>query len=81
MGATMSIGEILATTLNDLGQPAPNDIIQTVLLKDGRFFGHKYCYDGGYAVLQAGSNIVEFFGEDGKSLTNAAIKADNEAAA
>ena len=81
MGASMSIGEILATTLNALGRSTPNDIIQTVLLRNGRFIGHKYRYDGGYAVLQAGGNTVQFFDDDGKPLTTATIEVDKEVAA
>jgi len=81
MSPLMPINEVLTATLCDLGQPAPNYILQTLLLKDGHFIGHKYRYDGGYAVLQAGGNAIQFFDDDGKPLTNVAIDADKGAAA
>lgn len=81
MSASMSINEVLVTTLNDLGQPAPSYILQTLLLRDGHFIGHKYRYGGGYAILRDGSNTIEFFNQDGELMATAAIKASNEAAA
>ncbi|MEN6367763.1 MAG: hypothetical protein ABFC88_13205 [Thermoguttaceae bacterium] len=77
----MSIIEILTTTLNGLGQPAPDYILQTLLLKDGHFIGHKYRYDGGYAILPADSNTIEFFDQNRELLTTATTEASNEAAA
>jgi hypothetical protein len=77
----MSIGEVLATILNDLGQPAPGYILKTLLLRDGHVVGHKYRYNGGYAVLQVGSNTIEVFGRNGELLATATINADNIAAA
>lgn len=81
MGASASIGEILATTLIGLGLPAPTAINHTILLKDRYFVGHKYRYDSGYAIQRAGSNVVEFFDDDGTPLTTAAIEPGNAAAA
>lgn len=81
MGSSRSIGEILATTLSDLGRPSPADIIQTVLLKDRYFVGYKYRYEGGYAILRAGSNAIEFFDENGTPLTTVTMEADKGAAA
>ena len=81
MDMSKSIGEVVAATLNDLGLPVPADIIKTVLLKDRYFVGYKYRYDGGYAIVQAGCDTIEFYAEDGKLLTSAAIEADKRAAA
>lgn len=81
MDLSQSIGEVLATTLNDLGLPTPADIIQTVLLKDRYFVGHKYRHDGGYAIMRAGSNTIEFYTADDKLLTSVAIETDKGAAA
>ncbi len=81
MDVSKSMGEVVTAALSDLGLPAPADIIQTVLLKNHRFVGYKYRYDGGYAIVQAGGNVVKFFSEDGKSLTSATIETEKEAAA
>ena len=63
MDKSKSIHEALAATLSELGLPAPADIIQTMLMKDGYFVGYKFRYDGGSAILQAGGNTIEFFDE------------------
>ncbi len=81
MGVSKLIGKVVTAALSDVGLPAPADIIQTVLLKDHRFVGYRYRYDGGYAIVQAGGNVIEFFSEDGKSLTSTAIETEKEAAA
>jgi hypothetical protein len=81
MGASASIHELLAATLTKLGLPAPADIIQTMLTKDGYFVGYKFRYDGGHAILQASSNTIEFYDEQGKLLKTAAVEGDKGAAA
>ena len=62
-----SIQEMVAATLAELGLPAPTNFIQTILMKDGYFVGHKLRYDGGYAILRAGGTI-EFYDEQGRLL-------------
>ena len=64
-----------------LGVPAPATVIQTMLMKDGYFVGHKLRYDGGYAICLAGGNIIEFYDEQGTLLTTAALEAETVAAA
>jgi len=81
MGLSTSIGEALTTTLNHPGLSAPADIIQIILLKDGHFVGCKYRWDGCHAIMLAGNSTIEFYAEDGKPLTTAAIEADKAAAA
>jgi hypothetical protein len=83
MGLSKSMNEVIAATLSNLGRTAPANIVQTILLKDDFFVGYKCRYDGGYAIMRAGSSTIEFYTEDGKLLTTAAIEvdADKEAAA
>ena len=81
MGLSKSIHDVVAATLSNLGLTAPANIVQTILLKDDYFIGYKCCYDGGYAILPAGSNTIEFYAEDGKLLTTVVIEADKGAAA
>ncbi len=61
-----SIQERVAATLAELGLPAPTSFIQTILMKDGYFVGHKLRYDGGYAILRAGT--IEFYDGQGRLL-------------
>lgn len=81
MGVSASIHDLVTATLTRLGLPVPADIIQTMLMKDGYFVGFKFRYDGGYAILQAGGNVIEFFDEGGKSLKTVAVEGDQGAAA
>jgi hypothetical protein len=76
-----SIHELLAATLTELGQPAPSDILQTMLTKDGYFVGWKFRYDGGYAISLAGDNRMEFYDEDGNLLRTVTVEADKGEAA
>jgi hypothetical protein len=79
-GSSMdSVHDLLAATLRELGLPAPANFIQTVLMKDGYFVGHKLRYDGGYAIMRAGG--VEIFDEEGKLLRATNLKLTDEKAA
>jgi hypothetical protein len=70
----------IAAALADLGLPAPANLIQTMLMKDGHFVGWKLRYDGGYAVLCADSGTMELFDDHGTSLKTGVVAAEQEAA-
>ncbi|MEN6458727.1 MAG: hypothetical protein ABFC63_07330 [Thermoguttaceae bacterium] len=72
---------LIAATAVELGQPAPTDTIQTILLKDGRFVGHKLRYEGGFALLRADTNVVEFYSEERKLLKTVPLATGSEEAA
>ena len=76
-----SIHERVVATPTELGMPAPSDFHQTMLMKDRRFVGHKFCYDGGYAILRVDSNTLELYDEQGKLLKTVAIEDESGAAA
>ena len=76
-----SIQENVAATLADLGLPAPTNIIQTILMHDGYFVGHRLRYDGGYAILWAASDVIEFYDEQETLLKTVAWGTEREAAA
>ena len=76
-----SIHDLLAATLSELGLPAPTNVIETLLLKDGYFVGQKFIYDGGYAVVLADGSTIEFFDEQGTRLKTVALKTENGVAA
>ena len=81
MGAAASIHEIVSGTMARLGLPAPVTVIQTVLMKDGYFVGHKLRYDGGCAIYSAGGSTIEFYDERGELLTTVPLEAATGVAA
>jgi hypothetical protein len=76
-----SIQDLLAASLTELGLPAPANIIQTMLMKDGYFVGHKLRYDGGHAIWRAGGDTIELYDEQGKLLKTVGIETGRGAAA
>ena len=46
----------------------PTSVIQTMLMHDGYFVGHKLRYDKSRAILWAASDAIEFYDEQGKLL-------------
>ncbi|MEN6449834.1 MAG: hypothetical protein ABFC96_05010 [Thermoguttaceae bacterium] len=73
--------DLLAATLRQLGLPDPADTIQTILMKDGRFVGHKLRYDGGYALLRADNNTLELYSDQRKLLKTVTLDGEKGAAA
>ena len=76
-----SIYDLVAATLAELGIPAPSTIIQTMLMHDGYFVGHKFRYDGGHAVWRAGGDTLELYDQRGNLLKTIALGAGKGAAA
>ena len=81
MDLSASIHELVAATLVELGIPAPSTIIQTMLMHDGYYVGHKFRYDGGHAVLQAGGDTLELYDQRGNLLKAITLEAGKGAAA
>jgi hypothetical protein len=75
-----SIQERVTATLAELGLPAPTNAIQTMLMHDGYFVGHKLRYDGGCAILHTGGNAIELYDEQEKLLKAVALGTEREAA-
>ena len=71
----------VATTLSELGLPAPTNIIQTMLMKDRYFIGWKFHYDGGYAIWLADGSTIEFYDGQGQLLKAVALEGEKGAAA
>ena len=76
-----SIHDLVAATLAELGLPGPTNFIQTMLMRDGYFVGHKLRYDGGCAILWAASDAIEFYDEQGKLLKTVTVGVEKGAAA
>ena len=75
-----SIQERVTATLLELGLPAPTNAIQTMLMHDGYFVGHKLRYDGGYAVLHEGGSTIELYDGQNKLLKTVVSGTEREAA-
>lgn len=78
VGTAASIHELVSGTLAKLGIPAPATVIQTVLMKDDCFIGHKLRFEGGCAIHLAGGNTVKFYDEQGTLLTTVVLEAQTE---
>ena len=70
----------VAATLKEMGIcVAPR---RTLLIQKGYFVGHKYRFEGGYAIRFAGKSEVEIFDDDGKLLkTVSLVETDKKDAA
>jgi len=76
-----SIQDKVTAALSELGQPAPTNVIQTMLMYDGYFVGWKVRYDGGYVVLHEGRNTLQVCDEQGTLLNTVAVEVGTVAAA
>ena len=72
------IYDLVAATLAELGIPAPSTIIQTMLMHDGYFVGHKFRYDGGHAIWLAGGSTIELHDETGVLLKTVSLEVPEE---
>ena len=69
--------DVVATTLHEMGLgTAP--AFRTLLLRDCRFVGHKYHFDGGYAVWLVEENVIEVFDDKGRLLKTASSEVAEE---
>ncbi len=68
MDLMASIHDMVAATLAEMGIPAPSAFLETMLMHDGYFVGHKLRYEGGHAICLAGGSTIEFYDENGKLL-------------
>jgi len=73
--------DFLVQTFAELGATNPASMIRTVLLKDRYFVGWKFRYDGGCAIIRAGSSTIEFYADDGTLMKTAAVRTETEVAA
>lgn len=81
MSQPPSIYNLVIATLAELGTPAPSDIVESTLMRDGYFVGHKLRYNGGHAIWMAGGDTVEVYDEHDNLLKTVALETAAEAAA
>jgi hypothetical protein len=73
MYRTPSLEDFVRGTLSAMGTPSPSPLIHTLALREGRLVAQKFRYDAGYAICSAGSDVVEFYDQDGKLLKTATM--------
>ena len=67
-----SIYSAVAATLKEMGiRLAP---MWTALIQKGYFVGHKYRFDGGYAVWLIEKNAIEIYDDTGKMLKTVSLE-------
>jgi hypothetical protein len=76
-----SISDLVAATLTQLGLPIQTCTMLTMLVRDRRFAGYRFTYDGGYAILHAGGNTHAFYDDEGTMLKTLSVESENGAAA
>jgi hypothetical protein len=74
----MFVHDTVVATLTELGLPAQSDCIQTMLIRNRRFAGHKFSYDEGYAVLRCGGQTLELYDNGHKLLKKVSVGTENE---
>jgi len=63
--------DFVTATLAEMGICAS---MRTILIQKGYFVGHKYRFDGGYAIQLAGKNAIEIYDENGKLLKTVSLE-------
>ena len=53
---------------NPVGDSVPSPLVRTILIKDSFFSGHKYRFDGGFAVWRPEERELDVYDNDGKLL-------------
>ena len=74
MDSSVDIYLLVEATAYELGMPAPITVSESLLVRDGCFIGHKFRFDGGYAIWGEGWNSVEFYDDAGKLLKMVAVE-------
>ena len=64
--------DIVTATLAEMGICAAP--MRTILIQNKYFVGHKYHFDGGYAIRRAGENAIEIYDDDGKLLKTVSLE-------
>ena len=63
--------DFVTATLAEMGICAS---MRTFLMQKGYFVGHKYRFDGGYAIRLAGKNAIEVYDDDGQLLKTVGLE-------
>ena len=66
------VHDAVAATLAEMGLCAAPT--RTILIQKGYFVGHKYRFEGGWAIRLADKNKVELYDDDGKMLKTVSLE-------
>jgi len=72
MNDPSSVYDAVIAVIREIGIE-DTSLARTVLIRDNRFVGRKYYYTGGFAICMAGSDVMEFYDDDGKLLRTAPV--------
>ena len=76
LGNMEEVQDLVAATLREMGIcVAP---MRTILIQKGYFVGHKYRFDGGYAIRLVGKNAIEVYDDAGKLLKTVSLEISGE---
>ena len=72
LGNMEEVQDLVAATLREMGIcVAP---MRTILIQKGYFVGHKYRFDGGWAIRLAGKKVIEVYDDDGNLLKTVSLE-------
>jgi hypothetical protein len=80
MGQAHSILNDVTAVLTEMSIPTTS-LVHTILLRDLYFIGHKFRFDGGYAIWLAETNTVEVYDDGKKLLKTVTFPSDEKEAA
>ncbi len=76
-----SLPEVVAAALREMGLGAAEATLnRTILIREGNFVGHKFRFDGGYALWPVEKGVVEAYDDNGNMKT-ASSETDEKRAA
>jgi hypothetical protein len=73
MSQSALLQDLVKHALNEMGIPAPSTLMHVLALREGRLVAEKFHYEEGYAIWMVDSDVVEFYGREGKLLKTVAI--------
>ena len=76
-----AIPDQVVETFTDIRFRVASKVISTILIRDGPFVGHKFCYQCAHAIRFAGGSSIEFYDETGKLLKTITCLTGREATA
>ena len=65
MHESPSIHDVVRHALHEMGMTVPASLVGTFALREGRLVAEKFHFGSGYAVWLTGSQVVDFYDQDG----------------
>lgn len=58
-----------------------DEIVESILLKDGHYIGRKFRFDGGHAIWKCGDLQLSIYGQDGALVKRIVLSSEQRQAA